>query len=231
VKTLALAIAVLAGTPLWAQRDDPLSSLLRLKPGNYWVYRGTAESGTGPDSVHKFPVRWRIEILEETVHDELHAYLVRGGFLDLAWFEKGREPKEYLWISYRDRFYSLETNEDLLKRFRDPDASLLEQIETEQPLIQLPLRLGECAQPLRDSSQTKRDDLFYCWHFEEKSQSRLSATGLATRTGQAWQLWYRSMPDHQIIGFVPNVGFISYDFSHHGTPSAAHVKLIEAHLQ
>jgi hypothetical protein len=235
MRALVLTAVILAGAPLWAQRENSLRSLLRLKAGNYWVYAGAAESGKTsepgePVSIDRFPVRWKVEILEETVHGDLRAYLVRGGFLDLAWFEKGRKPQEYLWISCQDRFYSLQLNPDLLKRFRDPQASLLEPIESEQPLIQLPLQDGKCAKGLQDGAEIPRDDLFYCWHFEGKEKRPLSATGLGTRTVEVWQLWYRSNPDHQILGFVPGIGFVSYDFAHHGTPSQAHVKLVEAHL-
>jgi hypothetical protein len=236
VKAVVLIAVLLTGAPVWAQRDDSLASLLRLKPGNYWIYSGKAESVDPtkegePPSVSKFHVRWKVEILEEALRGDLRAYLVHGWFLDLAWFETGRERGGYLWITYQNRFYVLQLNPDLLKAFRDPRASLLEKIKTEQPMIQLPLTDSQCAQPLEEGQELKRDDLFYCWHFEEKTKVRLQAAGLATHSAAVWKLWYRTMPDHQILGFVPHVGFVSYDFAHHGTPSEAHVKLVEAHLR
>jgi len=227
---------LLACGTLWGQHDDSLVSLLRLKPGNYWIYSGTAESadssrpGESP-SVNRFPVRWKVEILEETARDDLRAYLVRGGFLDLTWFAAGRNRGDYLWIVYGGRFYVLQANPDLLKAFRDPKASLLEQIKREQPMIQLPLTDSSCAEPLEEGDELKRDDLFYCWHFEDKTRIRLQAVGLTKRNAEVWSLWYRTNPDHQIVGFVPHIGFVSYDFAHHGTPSQAHVKLVAAHLK
>jgi len=236
VKAVVLTAILLASAYAWGQRDNSLISLLRLRPGNYWVYSGTAESTDPskpgePPSVLKFPVRWKVEILEGTVRDDLRAYLVRGGFLDLAWFETGRKRGDYLWIVYQNRFYVLQLNPDLLKAFRDPQASLEEKIESEQPMIQLPLTAGACAQPIEGAEELKRDNVFYCWYFEEKTKGRLQAAGLGKRNAEVWPLWYRTNPDHQILGFVPHVGFVSYDFGHHGTPSEAHVKLVEAHLK
>ena len=236
MRTVVLITVLVASVTAWAQRDDSLASILRLKPGNYWIYSGNAESYDpskpgDPPSVLEFPVRWKVEILEETKRHDLRAYLVRGGFLDLAWFEKGRKRGDYLWIVYQDRFYVLQLRPDLLKAFNDPQASLVERIESEEPVIQLPLTVSQCAEPLQEKQERKRDDLFYCWHFEEKTKARLTATGLAPGDAEVWKLWYRSNPDHQILGFVPHVGFVSYDFRHHGTPSAAHVKLVEAHLR
>ena len=237
MKTVVFVAVLLASASVRAQSESSLQSLLRLKPGNYWVYSGVAESTDpskpgDPPLVNKFPVRWKIEILEESVRDDLHAYLVRGGFLDLAWFEPKRKPQDYLWITYKNRFYSLQVTDELLKAFRDPNVDLLPHIEAEQPLVQLPLTDEQCAQPLVENNQElKRDDLFYCWHFEQKQERRLTATGLGARSVEVWELWYRSNPDHQILGFAPRIGFVSYDFAHHGTPSAAHVKLVAAHLR
>jgi hypothetical protein len=237
MKTVVFVAVLLVSASVRAQSDSSLKSLLRLKPGNYWVYSGVAES-TGlskpgePLTVKKFPVRWKIEILEETSRDDLRAYLVRGGFLDLAWFEPKRKRQDYLWIAYDGRFYSLQLTADLLKAFRDPKADLLSHIESEQPLIQLPLTNLSCAEPLVENSQeVKRDDFFYCWFFQEKKKRRVNAIGLGTRSMEVWELWYRSNPDHQILGFAPHIGFVSYDFAHHGTPSEAHVKLVAVHLK
>lgn len=223
VAVLAILLGHLSASP---QQNSSLEALLRLKPGNYWVYRGTAFSDHS-----KFPVTWKIEILEEATHDALHAYLVRGGFLDLAWFDKYRSPRSYVWIISKDRFYVLDASPELLKSFHDPKDTLQTQIASEEPLIELPLTPSTCTRALHPAEEIKRDDLFYCWHFEDKTSQKLTVRGISQQRTIVWNLVYRTNPDHQILGFAPGIGFVSYDFAHHGTPAEAHVKLLEAHLK
>jgi hypothetical protein len=45
-----------------------------------------------------------------------------------------------------------------------------------------------------------------------------------------YQLVYRTLPDHQIIEFAPNIGITRYTYVHHGTVSETDLKLIEFHL-
>lgn len=103
-------------------------------------------------------------------------------------------------------------------------------IEDEEPILQFPLKLSSCTQKLHVSSEAKRDDLFYCWHLEDESEADVRASGVPVRKRKVWTAWYRTMPDHQILAFASGVGFISFDYGHHGTTWEAHVKLTEAHL-
>jgi hypothetical protein len=119
----------------------------------------------------------------------------------------------------------------LLKRLHDPADTLLDLINTEEPMIQLPLRQSECTTPLHEEEKRERTDLFYCWHFEEKQSKAIHIKGVRSQTADEWQLWYRSNPEHEIWALVPEIGFTAYDYSHHGSISEVHVKLIEAHLK
>jgi hypothetical protein len=215
----------------YAQQDA--SGQLRLGTGNYWVYTGTvlwADPGE-PVRTHTQQITWKIEVLEQKQHGELQAYLVNGSFDDLPGYQPGKEPARYLWIVYRNRFFTLKLDPRLLQRFHDASDPLVDVVQQEQPVLQFPLKLSTCTEPLQPDSAPARDDLFYCWHLEEHSSSVLAISGVPHRSAIVWAAWYRSMPDHQILAFAPGVGFVAYDFSHHGTPSEAHVKLSEAHLK
>ena len=223
---IALLIA-----PIAAQ--ERIDQQLALKPGNYWIYSGTVTwTEPGPEvRTHTKKVRLKTEILEKTQHGELEAYLVNGSFDDLPWFDPGREPGQYLWIVYEQRFFISQLDGKVLRRFRDSSDSLLDVVERDEPVLQFPLELDSCTEPLNPDSSEHRADGFYCWHLEERGTSTLKIPGVRHSPVTVWKDWYRSLPDHQILVFAPGIGFISYDFGHHGTPSEAHVKLVEAHLR
>lgn len=236
---IVVPILILAGNAAvvnvaaWGQGQQSLEQMLRLKPGNSWTYRGTVEwvdtsqkSGTASKQI-----MWKSEIMEESARGQLKAYLVHGSVADLPWYEPSTQPGDHLWIVYQDRFYQLAMEQGILNRFHDSNDTLLDLIDAEEPMIQLPLRQSECTTPLHAKEQRKRTDLFYCWHFEDKQSRAVHIKGVHSQTADEWQLWYRSNPDHQIWSLVPGIGFTAYDFSHHGTVSEVHVKLIEAHLK
>jgi hypothetical protein len=233
-KKLAFTALLLLSIPAFSQ--SPPSSLeqtLRLKPGNFWIYRGRVEwvdtnqkSGTASREI-----TWKSQIMEDSTHGQIKAWLVRGSVADLPWYSPETQPQDHLWIVYQDRFYALPMQPDLLTRFHDPGDNLMDLIDSEQPMIQLPLRQNECTKPLHAQEPETRTDLFYCWHFEDKQPQAIHVKGVHSQTADGWQLWYRSMPDHQIWSLVPGIGFVAYDFSHHGTVSEVHMKLIEAHLK
>jgi hypothetical protein len=230
VKKLLCLIAICAAIQLDAQQ--PLDSQLRLKPGNYWIYAGTVawSDVTTKTFSRSRKITWKTEILEEVSRGELKAYLVKGAFADLSWYEPGEKVGQYLWIVYKDRFYSLAMDPDLLRRFRDPEDSLISVVLEEEPIVQTPLQLNQCTVALHPE-ESDRQDMMYCWYMEDKGPRKLAAAKVAPGPFTVWTAWYRSNPEHHILGFAPGVGIISYDFSHHGSVSEAHVKLIEAHLQ
>lgn len=226
---------LLLSTTLPAQKSPEES--LRLKRGNYWIYKGTVEwtepappgmSGSGPS--HKKQITWKTEIVEEQARGALKAYLVNGGFGDLPWYEPDRKPGSYIWVVYASRFFILPADPDLLHRFRDPADTFITAVAKQEPLLQFPLRPYRCTSGLEPEEPRTRTDLMYCWHVEPHEPRSPNRT-MREQEPEPWDLIYRSNPDHQIIGLVPGTGFVSYDFSHHGTLSEAHLKLADAHLQ
>lgn len=58
------------------------------------------------------------------------------------------------------------------------------------------------------------------WHVEGIS---------ASETINEYTVYLVTLPDHTIIHFAPSIGITQYEYVHHGTVSAANVKLIEYH--
>jgi hypothetical protein len=230
----AVLLFLLLSVTILAQQPQSLEQILRLRPGNFWIYRGTVEwvDGSRKSGTATKQITWKSEIMEESVHGPLKAFLVHGSVADLPWYEPGTKPGDYLWIIYQDSFYEVTAEPGVIKRFHNPSDPLLDLVDAEEPLIQLPLRQRVCTVVLNPKEREEpRADLMYCWHFEDKQQQAIHVKGVPSQTAEEWQLWYRTNPDHQIFSLVPGIGFSAYDFSHHGTVSEAHVKLIEAHLQ
>ena len=78
-RTVVLSILVLVvNAAASGQGQQSLEQILRLKPGNSWTYRGTVEwvdtsekSGTASRQI-----TWKSEIMEESVHGQLKAYMI-----------------------------------------------------------------------------------------------------------------------------------------------------------
>lgn len=225
-------MVLLGAFPTYAQQASDVQ--LGLKVGNYWVYGGKVawSDVTAKNYYDGKKISWKTEILESTTRGALKAYLVRGSVTDLAWYEPDDKPgMQSLWIIYQNRFYILGADKDLLRRFHDSNDSLISAVTQEEPVLQFPLRLNRCTTELQPVESRDRDDLLYCWHMERKRIGKLSASGVLQSPVVRWTAWYRTNPDHQIVGFVPGVGIVSYDFSHHGSIYESHVKLLEAHLR
>jgi hypothetical protein len=206
---------------------------LGLKVGNYWIYGGRVawSDVTAKNAYDAKKISWKTEILESTIRGELKAYLVRGSVTDLAWYEPEDKPgMQSLWIIYRNRFYILGADKGLLRRFHDSKDSLVSLVTEEEPVLQFPLRLNQCTTELKPEEPRDRNDLMYCWHMERRRIGKLSTSGVPQSPVVQWTAWYRTNPDHQILGFAPGIGITSYDFSHHGSIYEAHVKLVSAHL-
>ena len=219
-----------------AKNNDNLESMLRLQVGNSWVYQGTAEwdaaaAGAENPRIRKAAITWKIEVLERQDHGDAHGYLVRGSFSDLPWYQPSTQRGLHLWIIYQNRFYEISADARMLRRFHDPKASLTEAIRQEQPLIQLPLDTGKCAQALVPNPEEERHDLMYCWYIDSQMVKAVQVAGIAARSATVSQLWFRSNPEHEILEFAPGIGMLSFIYAHHGSTSNVDVHLVKADLK
>jgi len=227
-KLLTLLIA-----PLFLSATDnhpaSLDRLLRLRKGNYWIYSGTVKWDASQGRIGKAEIRWKSEIIDEAARGDLKAFLVEGDPTDLAWYTPGKKPGLHLWIVYKDRFYMVEADDAIVKRFKSPQDPLTDLVEAEDPVLQLPITLKRCTQPIKVEEPRERTDLMYCWYIDQKHVEQLNASG-APASAEVLELSNRTAPDDEELGVAPETGIVSYDYSHHGTVSEAHVKLVEAHL-
>lgn len=217
-------------------RQPSLEEVLRLKAGNSWVYCGTVEWTTAETAEHKTTVEkkqitWKSQIVEESVHGQLKAYLVHGSLADLSWYTPGEQPADYVWIVFEGQFHELAAQEGMRDRFHDSKDSLRDLIDADEPMMELPFQVGKCTAALHPVEKREREDLLYCWHIESLPSRLVQIKGVPAQTVKPWRLVYRTVPDDEARTVVPGIGFTGYRYSHHGTLSEAHMKLVEAHLQ
>jgi len=205
--------------------------ILRLKPGNYWVYQGEAEwaDASAANGIAKSHIRWKTEVLEEVDHGETKAYLVKGSVLDLPWYQPGQEPALSVWLFYQGRLFT--TDQFDVARFRNPEDSLTDVLNAqkqEDPILDFPLQTKHCARALY--AQQVRADHMYCWYAEMSREKAVKVGDNSFSNVDVWTAAFRTNPDHQILTFADGIGITGYDYSHHGTTSEVHLKLAEVKL-
>lgn len=214
-----LLLAILLGSPPCAG--------LPLEPGTSWTYRAAvAWTAGGSDSVRRDSVSWTTTVLAASGSDSTLAATVSGWPTDLAWWEPGRTATVAVVFCSEGRVYLLHSPagpasavvESLLNGARRPTPDDL--------ILQLPLRTGQ----LFGRAAAGRSDALYAWLVESAEPVPPAIRRL--RPGPSDSLYsvaYRSLPDHTIVGFVPELGVVHYMYVHHGTTAEADAWLVGFH--
>jgi hypothetical protein len=203
-----------------------------LSAGTTWVYKGTTK-WTQSDSgeVAEKPVTWKMQVLETLTRAHVTAATVKGYPLDLAHFEESKAPGDYLIVRVgTSKYYLLRPNrvEEALRRLRDENDLLGGLVREDEIILDAPLVPGKI---FGETNQITRQDRSYSWIVEDVRPADLR--GIKGVAPDAQKLEYevrqRTLPDHQIVTFVPGIGITHYVYGHHGTVSETDVKLVEFH--
>lgn len=226
-----MRVFLLAISLLWSMTSlRAAEEWLPVAKGNSWIYRGPTKWTDG-GKVRTKTLTWRMEITEVLHHgDHLTAAVLKGFPGDLAWYEPGNAPGDYLLVRVGAEKYHLlsgEESEKTRRQFASGRQPSLEGLKDgEALLIDGPLTEGK---HYGDPEQLHRD--MYCWvvgaptPFAGKGIKRLPA---ADR--QAYPVRLLTNPDGTRMEIVPGVGIVSYHYDHHGTVSETNLRLVEVHL-
>ena len=153
--------------------------------------------------------------------------VMKGHPGDLCWYEPGKAPSSYLIVWRDNKYYKIRINNDFDKLISD-DKYLSTKTNFNSLFLVAPLKKD---MEFGNDPDMPRDDTFYEWVVEDEQKGNLShVIGTSQRkTFSKYTLIYRTMPDHQIVGFVPFVGITRFRYVHHGTVSEADVHLAEVH--
>ena len=228
-----LVCVILASACSWkgaAQSPEERAEWLPLSTGTTWVYKGTSKwTRPGSGEVVEKPVTWQMQVLEALTRGQVTAAVVKGFPLDLAHFEEGKAPGDYLIVRVGPGKYFLVRQlraEETLRRMRDENDPLGGLVREDELILDAPLVPGKF---YGEADQITRQDQSYSWIAEDARPAELRGIkGIAPQGRKMeFEISLRTRPDHQIVTFVPGIGITRYVYGHHGTVSEVDVKLVE----
>jgi hypothetical protein len=229
---LSLAIALWFGAvgllPV-QQADHVTQAPFPLIQGSHWVYEGTVR-WTPPGSTQVFEklILWEMEIVETLDRRAVVAARVKGHPRDLAWYENGREPTEYLIVQvWQNRYYLLqgERAAEVLKELRTDKPQYAHLVREGELFLEFPLVEGRA---FGEASQLTREDRFYCWVVGQGQRNTLPGIKrTSTQPVSIWEITQRTIGGVESFDFGVGVGFTRYRFHHNGTVSDFDLKLVE----
>jgi hypothetical protein len=228
---VTLLVTLAAFAPQVVSAADPSSGDWPLAKGAYWVYEGNVTwFNTDTQQEVKEKVTWKVEVTDVVQRDHVTAYVLKGALDDLANYEAGAKPGDYVIIQVgADKFY--QANNDALMRLTaadNADDPLVGLIMPELQLLELPLYKGKV---FGDPQQITRPDHMYAWWVTDVKPA--DVTGIqgvpsGTATDQ-YVLSLMTTSDNTTQAFVPGLGIVQYSYVHNGTPAEAAVRLVEFH--
>lgn len=218
-------------TPLSTKTTVNIDTPFPLKKGSYWVYEGVAKwTKNNTNQVNEKTLTWKMEVLDTIQRGHITVAILKGHTADLAWYQEGKEPGDYLIVQVNtDKFYlvSGERTQQVLQRVRDEGDFLANLLEEWELFLEWPLMPGKVFGP---SSQISRQDGGYRWNVEDRQQVGLNVQGTSLWDKKTqYRLSFRTAADYSIVNFMPGVGITRYRYLHHGTVAASDFKLIEYH--
>lgn len=243
---LVLAVSI----PAMSQENASIEQLLRIEPGNYWIYKGTvtwdsshvgavikfSEPNSGkiikPKGEGTAEMTYKVEVLERWVHGPITFYVVRGYLQGLSGYYPGDDDPEFIiWAVYKNGFYSLGADPPFLKHIRTPGFSLTEDMNRQTPWLTFPLQEGECPKSVDwHAGQPRAFDTLECSKLNRKQPIRIQAKGVDQSNSEIWQLEFVDHY-HDISQIALGVGFVQFDAVDSLVTHEVHLKLVEAHLQ
>jgi hypothetical protein len=197
---------------------------LPLTPGTSWTYRAeVAWSAVGADSVQRTTIDWTTTILTVETRDSTSVATVRDWPTGLAWWEPDQPPVTSLLVCIAERIYHVEPLEGVTQALVDSLLTGLRRPTADELILRFPLRTDD----LFGRDAADRDDTLYAWYVESSQPIPAELAGLrAGLSDSLYTLAYRSLPDHQLVDFVPGLGVTRYVYGHHGTVAEASAVLV-----
>ena len=229
---LVLVALLLVGVSIpTASAAAPTSAAFPLAKGTYWVYEGPVTwTPDGTDNVQEKTLTWKMEITDVIQRDAIQAAVVNGHPMDLAFYEEGRHPDDYLLVSVRAQKYYLVAGDAMagaLKRLKDSEDPLTDLVKEGDLILDLPLTPGKA---FGETSQITRPDNMYVWVVDGEDRALLNKVkGAPTTPLTESELRFTTLSDNTTVKFVSGVGIVGYEWNHNGTVSTAKLTLIEFH--
>jgi len=228
---LTIAGALLAGFLALAIIPREGSAPFPLHAGNYWVYQGSTR-WTVPNSskVEERSLTWKMEVIRTLRRGTVEGALIKGHPSDLAWYEEGKEPGEYIILRKEGvKYYLLdgERKDEAVAWLDGKVAGSGLPLDEWDLFLQLPLAKGKSF-----GGEKGHDGGEYSWLVADHGRADLAGVkGLDPK--QSWSAYTLTMmtgPDDLLTEFVPDIGITRFRYRHHGTISETDLRLVECKL-
>ena len=203
-----------------------------MKEGASWLYRGIVRwYDMQSQKAVTTKVTSRSEVIRVIRRNGLEATVIKGFPADFNWSEGNAPANRWLFVRTEDNelhwFTDNHEIEERLKRLDNPRDFLKGMWTDDDLLMQLPPKKG---MKFCDEESKGRTDDLYCWVVaSEREVSLNNVKGLEPGKRITFLLQYVTLPDDTELEFVPGVGFISYQYHHHGTLADTEMSLTEYH--
>ncbi len=214
-----------------AANETSANIFFPLRKGSYWIYQGQTK-WTSPETsqVLEKNITWKMQVEDVMQRGHLVIAKVKGYPQDLAWYDEGKMPGDYLIVQADEKYYLIEGKKrvrEVLSRLADQNDALVNLVQESELFLEKPL---EKFQSFGETAQLTREDGFYHWVVDDENQTeldQLQGSPLLAGTHTQYHLTLRTLPEHIFVDFVPGVGITHYTYSHHGTVAEADLSLVE----
>jgi hypothetical protein len=211
MKIAFLAIAVLVTT--CAHAGAPL---FPMHTGDRWTYDAEVEwTLANSNKTMTAKLTWTTQVVGIVKGPHGRAAIVKDFLEHLAWFDPAapKKPAFDVIVTRPDGLW-IDTDPVSEQAARETAKRAVAGENVGEQVLRFPLHDGDCVGSVADDPELAKGS--YCWELTHDSDST---------NPRAWQLFFRTMPDHQILDFTEGVGFTGYTYAHHGTVASAHASL------
>jgi hypothetical protein len=198
---------------------------LPLAPETSWTYRAeVAWTLADSDSVQRKTILWTTTVLTLETRDSINVATVKDWPTGLAWWEPNQPDGRSILLCAAGRIYHIKPLDGISVALVDSLLTGLRQPSSDELILRFPLHSSD----LFGRDAADREDTLYAWYVESAQSipdglARMQA-GLSD---SLYTLAYRSLPDHQLVDFVPGLGITRYVYGHHGTVAQADAVLVD----
>jgi hypothetical protein len=200
--------------------------------GTYWVYSGpTKWTPVDATEAKEQVMTWKMEITDTFQREGIGLAVVKGHPSDLAFYEDGRTPGDYVIVNVNDQKYYLlsgDRAQSALKQIKDTEDALVDLVQDTELWLDLPLTPGKS---FGETAQIARPDRMYTWLVDKEEPAQLKGIKGVTATAKmtATDLSLTTLPEKETVQFVLGLGITQFSYVHNGTEASTDLKLIEYH--
>jgi hypothetical protein len=197
-------------------------STFPMEKGTTWIYGGRIRWTVEGSTVSEKAIQWKSTVVRHAMRGNAEAALIHGWPSDLAWYEEGTEPGDYV-VLRNGKSYYLFVN-DAEKTFHEFITSSNFKPDPDRIFFRTPLKIGTKFCGPDDES---RPDTNYCWYVPAMTRRKVRAAGVEDSLYPVATLQFYTMPDHERMELAERIGIVRFEYHHHGTVSDVKLVLLK----